>query len=66
MSNKSINGVELVMVTYGVLIWSIVGAVMFGASLGLLTSSLMIVAKDKIETRKEDKSELKGSAEDEK
>lgn len=43
------------MVTYGVLIWSIVGAVMFGASLGLLASSLMIVAKDKIEVRKEDK-----------
>lgn len=57
MPNKQINGDKLVMVTYGVLIWSIVGAVFFGASLGLLTSSLMIVAKDKIETRKEDKSD---------
>ena len=43
------------MVTYGVLIWSIIAAFMFGGSFGLLLSSLMVVSKDKIRTRKEDK-----------
>ena len=45
------------MVTYGVLIWAIIGAFMLGGSFGLALSSLMVMAKDKIEVRKEGKND---------
>ena len=57
MSNKSINGVELIMVTYGVVIWAMVGAFFFGCSVGMLINEGLNRIKDKIETRKEDKND---------
>ena len=45
------------MVTYGVLIWLLIGAFFFGSTFGLFIVSLMVVAKDKIEVRKEEKSD---------
>lgn len=45
------------MVTYGVLIWSIIASGLIGGTVGMLVMALMNVAKDRIEVRKEDKSD---------
>ena len=43
------------MVTYGVLIWSMVALFLFGCSVGMLTNEGLNRIKDKIETKREDK-----------
>ena len=53
------------MVPRGVLTLYALSVFLFGCSAGMLINEGLYMLKDKIEKRKEDKSELKGSAEDE-